>query len=283
MKKFLSICLSVILVTLFLTPVSADDSRTKKTNSEKTSQPDAASRESSGGPRVLEVGGKKLLTEVRTGSAVALRATQLRKKNKGFAKAYDALLKRGGKPIFEKAGASVLAVETSRSAMKKVAFNPTQDIVDGDYEMSFFPVNNDSGTWEGLIYVKSPSGDATYAVAHDTTQEDFSATEIYYEEYYPGEGGGGPDNQGDPAASGGFLGRLRLLGRAGVTGLAFDASASEAGSIVNVFPRLQDFFTCLGIGIGEAVNVCRWVRAIFWQCMALQATAVILACLIITW
>jgi len=273
MKKILSICLSLIVATVFLTHISAAaNSFPDKNQSKKPSQPpqDIASRGPAQQTQVHEIGGKKIVSELRNGPAVALRAAQLRKKNKGFAKAYNALIKRGGKPVFEKAGVSVLAFDSSQAIMKKMAFSTAQGIVEGDYEMSFFPVDTGNpDVWEGLIYVKSPSGNGTYAVAHDTTHEDFSQVEVYYEDYYPGDGGN--------------LEQVRLprRGSSGITALAFNASGT--GPALNMFPTMRDYFACVAFGLSEAAIYCTFTGPAFWYCMTLYGIGIMIACLIITW
>lgn len=273
MKRILLVCLSVILVTGLLPGASATGSRPADNNNSIRTGQDMVLPGRSEGLQVYEFGGKRVMAEVRKGLGVKLRATQLRKKNKGFAKAYKDLIKRGRKPIFEEAGMTVLGVDTSRPAIKQMAFGGSQDIVDGDYEMSFFPVDTGNpNVWEGLVYVKGPGGDGTYAVAHDTTHGDLSQTEVYYETYYPGDGGGGDLQQS----------MLPGRGHGSVRAVSFGAAA------VGVTPspmtsRWAIFLGCIAAAIYEVALACRFSGPFFWHCLAFGAVGVIIGCLILTW
>jgi hypothetical protein len=128
--------------------------------------------------------------EIKKGASIAQRAKQLRATNKGFAKAYAQLLKRGGKPLFEEAGMSVVARDSRGPQFMKASASAAQSLSEGDYEMTFFPFDTgDDAVWEGAIYVRGPQSEETWAVSFSTTREDLANTEIYYENYYSSDGG----------------------------------------------------------------------------------------------
>ncbi len=139
-----------------------------------------------------------LRTEIRQGAAMSLRARQLISKNKAFARAYADMIKRGLRPVFEEHGVTILAVDlTKLISYRRTSTAGLQDITDGSHEMSFFPFDNgNAATWEGIVYVRGPNDEATYQVMLDTTHEDLSQTEVYYEIYYPPDGGPGECTDG---------------------------------------------------------------------------------------
>jgi hypothetical protein len=120
------------------------------------------------------------------GDAARLRAKQLRKLNKGVARAMRDLEKKGLREAFDQ-GIVVSATDPSKTAgallgshadtIRKVSFgtSPQDTFYDGDYEVSFFPYDDgDPNTWEGIIYRNGPDidEDTRYAVI-DISTEDF--------------------------------------------------------------------------------------------------------------
>jgi hypothetical protein len=272
MRRMLVYCLSFILATGLLLPCTSagGDASAENVNSERTG-PIVLERVRTGspsGPQAHEQGGKGLITEIRRGAGVAVRSTQLRRRNKGFARAYEDMIKRGRKPLFREAGLTILGVDNSRLSVSKVAFNGTQDIIDGDREMSFFPFDSEPTVWEGLIYVRGPEGEATYAVSHDTTHSDLSQTEVYYEAYYPGDG---PE-----------VIQSVLPGRnqGSVRTVAAVSSASSAAPNM-MWPRFRDWLNCSAIGCALVFEGCLYSGPFFWGCFAAGCGLVMLACILV--
>src|SRR5436853_2742173 len=274
MKKILVVCLCVAVSTILLPRVSAGVNRsTVNPHVVRTSAfgQDTILPAPQGNSQIYDFAGRKIMTEVRKGVGVALRADQLRKKDRGFAKAYRDLIKRGHKLMFEEAGVTMLGMDTATPAIKKIGFTGTQDIVDGDYELSFFPVDNGNpATWEGLIYAKTPAGAGTYAVAHDTTQADLSQTEVYYEDYYPSGGGHGPDVDG----------RLREQGYGSVVPVAFGAAtAGTSSNASGGHGNFKLYLGCVALTIGILAEWCVFAGPLFWGCIVVVAIAALLVCL----
>jgi hypothetical protein len=127
-------------------------------------------------------------------------------------------------------------------------------IVEGDYEMSFFPV--DSGNpdiWEGLIYFKRPGSEGTYAVAHDTLHQDLSQAGIYYEDFYPA-GGGGDFEQ------------VRLPEREG-SSLMQTIDTSTVRAAPHAFGRFQAFLQCVGFLLPAVFYGCLATGPAYWACV----------------
>lgn len=140
-----------------------------------------------------------------TGDAARLRAKQLRKLNKGVARAMRDAEKKGLREAFNQ-GAVVLATDAAKTASlfartpagnnRKTSFGfPHQDpFSDGDYEVSFFPYDDgDPNTWEGIIYRNGPDidEDTRSTILNVSTDE----PQVIQETYYPRDGG-------DPCSTG---------------------------------------------------------------------------------
>jgi molybdopterin/thiamine biosynthesis adenylyltransferase len=135
------------------------------------------------------------------GEAASLRAKQLRKLNKGVARAMKDAENRGLRQAFEH-GRVILGTDPAVDKTNAVArstfpiaspgairpasyrFNVSQDtFADGEYEVTFIPYDDgDSNTWEGIIYRFDPDwgDDVRYAVIDIQTNEPNVTQEIYY-------------------------------------------------------------------------------------------------------
>lgn len=140
------------------------------------------------------------------GEAGVFRAKQLRKLNKGVARAMKDAEKRGLRQAFEY-GRVILGTDPQDSRLNGVArsdsltieavplhpasyrFNYPQDtFTDGDYEITFIPYDDgDPNTWEGVIYRYDPDwgDDIRFANLDITTEE----PQVTQEVYYPSDGG----------------------------------------------------------------------------------------------
>jgi len=148
---------------------------------------------------------EKFKTQTLLGDGARLRANQLRKLNKGVARAMRDAERKGLHEAFDK-GAVVLATNrpdagTARipraqlSTIRKTSFRTaSQDYSDGEYEVSFLPYDDgDPNTWEGIIYRNGPDIDedtrsTVISIANEEPQ-------VIQETYYPPDGG-------DPCSTG---------------------------------------------------------------------------------
>jgi hypothetical protein len=206
-------------------------------------------------------------TEIRKGASVARRATQLRATNKGFAKAYADILKRGGKPLFEEAGVSVIARDAKGSQFKKVSSTSAQQLSDGDYEMTFFPFDTgNDAVWEGTIYVKGPANEGTWAVSMSTTHEDISELEVYYENYYTPEGS--RLEAATPAREGGRF-----------TKAGFVAAGLKGAPNTRVYTRFQSWLNCVNTSCYTAMRACLWTGPFYFICFNSWCLGSMISCL----
>lgn len=221
----------------------------------------------------------QLRTEVRTGAAISLRARQLLFRKKSFAKAYSDLISRGARPVFEEHGFTILGVDTRRTvSYRRTASTVLQDISDGDYEMSFFPFDNgDNSTWEGIIYVRGQYDEATYSIKLDATQEDISQTHVYYEVYYPPDGGPG-ECGGGPCP----ILQVASLNDSGHTfrPVAYSPTNSSANS--NARPlgnsRVRMWLGCAAAGCTAAALGCLAGGPGYFKCLGLWCGGTLLGC-----
>jgi hypothetical protein len=187
----------------------------------------------SGGGSETYQGNIRLKTENRKGEAVSLRARQLLTRNKAFARAYSDMIRRGLKPAFEEKGLTVLGVDLARTvSYKRTTSIRPQDITDGTYELSFFPFESDPTRWEGIVYARGPNDEQTYTVAMDTTHEDLSQTEVYYEAVYDPGGAGGTCLSGD----------CQILGFARTKSRYATVRASYSGAHTAISAPMGGFF-----------------------------------------
>ena len=273
MRKISALCLSTILATCSFSfhiwargNQSAESHKSVRTTS-------SVQREGQTGRLLSQKDGNgRFKTEIRNGSAVTLRAKQLRAKNKGFARAYADLIKRGGKPLFD-AGVSIVAVDTSRPSVKNAAATSVQQIIEGDYEMTFFPFDTgNDAIWEGAVYVRGTGADgivrdATWAVSHSTTHQDSSQLEVYYEAYYPG--GGGVLNPVSMPAREGWSVKKAVFSDA-------DSGAAPTAMANGFFRQwmICVMNDCIGFLLG-----CILLGPLYWNCVALGCGSSLINCL----
>ena len=203
----------------------------------------------------IEDRNERFKMEIKKGASIAQRAKQLRATNKGFAKAYGQLLKRGGKPLFEEAGMSVVARDSRGPQFMKASASAAQSLSEGDYEMTFFPFDTgDDAVWEGAIYVRGPQSEETWAVSFSTTREDLANTEIYYENYYSSDGGE-IDQAGIPRREGGPSTRVKFV-----------AAGSKAAPNAMAYQRFRSWLNCVNAACYTAARACIWTGPFYFIC-----------------
>ena len=211
---------------------------------------------------------QRFKTEIKKGAAIAQRAKQLRATNKGFAKAYAEMLKRGGKPLFEEAGVSLIARDSKRSPFMKVSTAAAQELSDGEYEMTFFPFDTgDDAVWEGTIYAKGPVSEGTFAVSMSTTHTKLSEAVIYYENFYAPDGTE-LDQAAVPKQEGGSS-----------TKASFVAAGSAGTSKAVVYQRFQAWLNCVNMACYTAMRICIWTGPFYFICFNSSCLWSMLSCL----
>jgi hypothetical protein len=197
--------------------------------------------------------------DIKKGAPIAQRAKQLRATNKGFAKAYAELLRRGGKPLFEEAGVSVIARDTKAPRFMKASTSGAQSLSGGDYEMTFFPFDTgDDAVWEGAIYVKGLETGETWAVSFSTTEESLADAEIFYENYYDADGNlinpiGTPPREGGPS-------QVKFVG-AGYVGEGYNGAPNAV-----VYQRFRSWVNCVNANCFAASRACIWTGPFYFIC-----------------
>jgi hypothetical protein len=277
MKKISVFLLSAILAACTFSPgIWARDNRSDETHKSKGSGKSVPSSDVTGQSESKADQNGRYKTEVRKGASVAQRAKQLRARNKGFAKAYADILKRGGTPLFEEAGVSVivhdskasLARDSKASPFKKVSTSVAQQLSDGDYEMSFFPFDTgDDAVWEGTIYVRGPQSEETWAVSFGTTHERAADLDIYYENFYAGDGGEldqavTPGREGGSSAKAGYV-------AAGLKG-APNAAA---------YQRFRSWINCVNQACYGAMRACIWTGPFYFICFNTLCLNAMMGCI----
>lgn len=213
----------------------------------------------------------RAITEVRSGQAVALRARQLKAKNKYVAKAMKDMEKRGLKPAFEERGISILAI-SEEGSFKKMSFRGAspQDIVDGEYEMTFMPYENgNDATWEGIVYFRGGGNDDVDYALFDITE----AVETVSEYNYSDDGGSGGDDDEPPIMA---MNRQKeaskLIKRASYT-MRASTSMQQGG-------RFQRWAWCSAGGCWGGVLPCRWTGPLWAKCAAANCAGQMISCAI---
>ena len=151
--------------------------------------------------------GQDLKIQRLTGDAAKLRAKQLRKVNKGMARAMKDAEKKRLREAFHE-GVVVLATDATKTSsalakrpdgyLRKTSLRSSpQTFSDGDYEVSFFPYDDgDPNTWEGIVYRNGPDIDEdTRSAVIDISTD---VPEVREEIIYP-QDGGDPCSTGDSA------------------------------------------------------------------------------------
>lgn len=142
-------------------------------------------------------------SKIFKGEAVELRAKQLRKTNKGVARAMKEAEERGLKPAFDQGVIIILSSEQSESsasggsallnsparvpaslahALPGSMASPPQTYENGDSEITFFPYDDgNAATWEGVVYRAAPgAGEDTRYGEINIQTEPYVTLEIYY-------------------------------------------------------------------------------------------------------
>lgn len=274
MRKIPVVCLATILATYsFSFHIWARGNQAAEKHQPATTSTSAQRHGQTGRVLSQKDGNGRFKIEVRNGSAVSLRATQLRAKNNGFARAYADLIKRGGKPLFDEAGVSIVALDTSRASVKNAAATSPQQIIEGDYEMTFFPFDTgNDAIWEGAVYVRGPGVDGTirdgsWAVSHSTTHQDSSQVEVYYEAYYPGGGG--------------VLNPVSMPARDGwsVKKAVFSATDSGAAPVPMQSRFFREWMFCVARDCAGFLVGCILLGPLYWNCVALGCASSLIHCL----
>ena len=253
------------------------------------------------------------------GEASSLRAKQLRKLNKGVARAMKDAEKRGLRPAFEhgrvmlgtdpaadKSTAAVRpAFPTGISQVIRPAsyrFNFPQDtFTDGEYEVAFIPYDDgDPNTWEGIIYRFDPDwgDDIRYVVINIQGTE----PDVNFESYYPPDGGDPQDPNNPPIISankstGPPQSQVCTATRTAAAPFRKAALSQPAGAAPVCPPgfrpclRLRDeccspppsisgWLNCAGKGCSASALACSRLGPAWSSCWGLGCTGSMLLCLI---
>jgi hypothetical protein len=141
-------------------------------------------------------------SKIVKGEAAALRAKELRTKNKGIARAMKDLEQKGFRQAFDQS-VSVLAVKDTQisqaapAVIRPAAFQSETFYNDG-YEMTFVAYDDGNpNTWEGVVYEHDPDMlEYEYTVTFDISGEPSTWAPIV-ETYYPSDGSA-PVSSDDP-------------------------------------------------------------------------------------
>lgn len=208
---------------------------------------------------------RDLKVETRRGEAVKFRANQLKRKNKALATAMNDLQSRGLQPDFE-SGVSVVGVDKSRPIKKIVAQDETT-IIDGDYELTFFPYNNgNNATWEGIIYYRNAVGEAVFSALLDISG--YSSVSVIREHCYMSTTGT----------------QLRDVGKGNSPASPRMTSVSYSKNhSTNAAPQLisiRAFVNCAVTGCMQILSSCRGLGPYWTHCFIAGCSAVVMECAI---
>ncbi len=137
---------------------------------------------------------RKLKTKTVEGESFVRRANQLRRQNKGVAKAMKQLEQRGYKAAIEQ-GASVLAVDEAdtaglnRRSRRNASLQGEEAFFGTDYEVDFISYDNGNPSqWVGVVYMLNPISAYTWTYVLDISgdtptivEENFVAEETFIE------------------------------------------------------------------------------------------------------
>lgn len=180
------------------------------------------------------------------------------------------MIVRGLKPVFEEHGIAVLQIKSKQPvSYKRMSFSKAstaQDsFTDGENEMVFFPFDNGNpATWEGIIYIRGASGEATYSTLLDTTHEDLSQTEVYYEVYYPPDGGAG-ECQSGPCP---ILASSQNDSGYAIKRISYSISRSAVKPTAALPPRVKTWLGCSAGGCTTAAVGCLFSGPGYFKCLA---------------
>jgi hypothetical protein len=204
---------------------------------------------------------RDLKVEARRGDAVKFRANQLKRKNKALAKALSDMQSRGLQPDFE-SGVSILGVDKSRP-IKKIAAQDETTIIDGDYELTFFPYNNgNNATWEGVIYYRNAVGEAVFSALLDISA--YSSVTVISEHCYMSTTGT----------------QLRPVGKDNGRGEPRMTYSNHAKNAAPQVPAIRAFIECSVRGCLQVVISCRGIGPYWVACFVPACYAVALNCAI---
>jgi hypothetical protein len=193
MKNFVYILASVLFLTISAWVISRPTSNASATSAQEP-------------PKQQQQKLLNLNIQQFDGSTAAFRAKQLRRHNKGIARAMKDAEKRGLREAFTQ-GTVVLGTDPAQNSetglnraklIRPASFKSysAQDTFSADgYEVSFFPYDDgDPNTWEGIIYRTGPDLDVDirYAVINIQTEVPETVVDVYY-----------PPDGGDPDPNGG--------------------------------------------------------------------------------
>jgi hypothetical protein len=255
----------------------------------------------------------RLQTRDFHGEAGQLRAKQLRKLNKGVARAMKDASKRGLHEAFEH-GRVILASDpedvksnsvvssgpsNQLSVMRPASyrFNYPQDtFTDGEYEVTFIPYDDgDPNSWEGIVYRYDPDWgeDIRFGVLDISADE----PQVTQETYYPSDGGDpelidpnrspllGANRSSCESASNTQTPQYQKVGAVtqGMCGhcpLPNRCCLRLRDECCSPLPPLKPWFTCASKAcLGTALGCSRTGPA-FGECWGLSCTGAMLMCLI---